>query len=185
MTLRGVKLNTKTRFPLVENTFGKEELRACVSTLKSGQITMGEKVREFEGKFAKYLGVKYAVFCNSGSSANLLSISMLTNTNSKFYLPPKSKIGVPAVCWSTSIAPIIQLGFTPVLIDVDPKTLNMSVESFEKTLKKHQIKALMLVHVLGNSTNLNALLPILKRNNIILIDTITFNKLNIMKFNNY
>ncbi len=168
--LHGAKLIKNYKFPLVEDTFGKEEIDACISTLKSGQITMGKKVRKFESDFAKYLGVKYAVFCNSGSSANLLSIAMLTNKNSKYYLPPRSKIAVPAVCWSTSVAPIIQLGFQPILVDVNPLTLNLSIKSLKNVISNHDVRALMLVHILGNSTNLDELLPIVKKSNITLIE---------------
>lgn len=158
------------KFPLVSNSFGDMEITAGMNTLLSGQLTMGDQVKQFEKEFSKYLNTPYSVMVNSGSSANLLVFSAITNRARKRHLEKGDKVAVPAVCWSTSIWPIIQTGLIPVLVDVDPVTLNLSLSSLKDGLARHNIKAIMMVHVLGNSTNLDELDEIVKENNLILIE---------------
>ena len=106
---------------------------------------------------------------NSGSSANLLALQCLINPYRKKKLKIGDSVLIPTVCWSTSLWPIIQSGLKPVFVDVDPKTLNIDIKDLNKKITK-KTKALMLVHVLGNSTNMDILMKILKKNNIILIE---------------
>ena len=157
-------------FPLVDSSYDNQEIISCVATLLSGQLTMGSKVRQFEESFAKYCGAPYAVMVNSGSSANLLAMSVLTNPLRARRLHLGDKVAVPAVCWSTSLWPIIQMGLIPVLIDVDPLTLNLSIASLRAALCHHDIKAVFVVHVLGNSTDLPALLQIVADHDMLLIE---------------
>jgi CDP-6-deoxy-D-xylo-4-hexulose-3-dehydrase len=131
---------------------------------------MGSRVKEFESQFSKFINAPYSVMVNSGSSANLLAFSAITNPARKSYLKPGSKVAVPAVCWSTSLWPIVQTGLVPVLVDVDPDTLNLSISSLKSCLRKHHIKAVMMVHVLGNSTEMRELLNLVSENNLILIE---------------
>lgn len=172
----------KIDFPLVDINYDNAEILSCIQTLLSGQLTMGKRVKEFESIFAQKVGAKFAVFCNSGSSANLLALSAVTNPIYKQRLNVGDSVAVPAVCWSTSLWPIIQMGLTPVLIDVDPLTLNIDVDEFEKAVASKNIKGLVLVHVLGNSTNFSRLLEVIEKNNIVLIEDTceslgsTFNK---------
>jgi CDP-6-deoxy-D-xylo-4-hexulose-3-dehydrase len=150
----------KLHFPLVDSSYDNQEIISCIATLLSGQLTMSTKVRQFETDFARYCGAPYAVMVNSGSSANLLALSVLTNPLRGVRLHAGDKVAVPAVCWSTSLWPVIQLGLIPVLIDVDPQTLNLSIPSLKAALRQHDLKAVLMVHVLGNSTDLGALLAI-------------------------
>ena len=160
----------KMKFPLVDVNYDNAEILSCIETLLSGQLTMGKRVKEFEEIFASKVGAKYAVFCNSGSSANLLALSAVTNPVYGQRLNVGDCVAVPAVCWSTSLWPIIQTGLTPVLIDVDPLTLNIDVDAFEKAIVEKNIKGLVLVHTLGNSTNLSSLLEVIEKNKIVLIE---------------
>ena len=157
-------------FPLVDSSYDNQEIISCMATLLSGQLTMGAKVRQFEEQFAAYCGARYAVMVNSGSSANLLALSVLTNPLRRVHLRPGDKVAVPAVCWSTSLWPVIQTGLVPVLVDVDPGTLNLSIPSLQAALRQHDLKAVLMVHVLGNSTELPALLEIVDRHRLLLME---------------
>jgi CDP-4-dehydro-6-deoxyglucose reductase, E1 len=157
-------------FPLVDSSYDNQEIISCMATLLSGQLTMGAKVRQFEEQFAAYCGARHAVMVNSGSSANLLALSVLTNPLRRVHLRPGDKVAVPAVCWSTSLWPVIQTGLVPVLVDVDPATLNLSIRSLQAALRQHDLKAVLMVHVLGNSTELPALLEIVDRHGLLLME---------------
>ena len=160
----------KLHFPLVDSSYDNQEIISCMATLLSGQLTMGAKVRQFEQDFAKYCGAPHAVMVNSGSSANLLALSVLTNPLRRVHLRAGDKVAVPAVCWSTSLWPVLQTGLIPVLVDVDPQTLNLSIPSLQAALRQHELKAVLMVHVLGNSTDLNALLDIVAEHNLLLME---------------
>jgi CDP-6-deoxy-D-xylo-4-hexulose-3-dehydrase len=160
----------KLHFPLVDSSYDNEEIISCIATLVSGQLTMGAKVRQFEESFARYCGAPYAVMVNSGSSANLLALSVLTNPLRSARLHAGDKVAVPAVCWSTSLWPVIQLGLVPVLVDVDPLTLNLAIPSLRAALQQHDLKAVLMVHVLGNSTDLGELLAICAEHSLLLVE---------------
>ncbi len=157
-------------FPLVDSSYDNEEILACIATLLSGKMTMGTKVRDFESVFAKHVGAPYAVMVNSGSSANLLTLSALTNPVRRRRLMPGDRVAVPSVCWSTSLWPIIQTNLIPVLVDVDPDTLNLSIASLRLALERYPIKAIMMVHILGNSTDVTELLQLVAEHDLILVE---------------
>ncbi len=163
-------VDDKLEFPLVDSSYDNEEIISCIATLLSGQLTMSTQVREFEHQFAQYCGAPYAVMVNSGSSANLLAVSALVNPLRKQHLRPGDKVAVPAVCWSTSLWPIIQMGLIPVLVDVDPETLNLSIPAFKEALTRHDLRAVMMVHILGNSTRMHELMSIVREENLMLIE---------------
>ena len=160
---------TKNSFPLGQDVHDSDDIINMIGTLLSEKLTMGEQVDKFEKMFAEYIGAKYAVMVNSGSSANLLALSALTNYKCNNKLNPGDEVLVPAVCWSTSVFPIIQCNLKPVFVDVDPKTLNVDLNDLKKKTTD-KTKALMLVHVLGNCTNMSELMSIVNERNIILIE---------------
>jgi CDP-6-deoxy-D-xylo-4-hexulose-3-dehydrase len=160
----------RIEFPLVDSSYDNEEILACIATLLSGKLTMGTKVQQFERAFAEHIGAPYAVMVNSGSSANLLALSVLTNAARRRRLTPGDYVAVPAVCWSTSLWPIIQTNLTPVLVDVDPNTLNLSIPSLRVALERFPIKAVMMVHILGNSTDMSELLELVAKHDLILVE---------------
>lgn len=157
-------------FPLVDSSYDNQEILRCIETLLSGQLTMGQRVLEFEREFANMVGAPFAVMVNSGSSANLLAVSAATNPLRNNRLKAGDHVAVPAVCWSTSLWPLVQLGLKPVLVDVDPNTLNLSIESLQLAMSQRHIKAVMMVHILGNSTDMSALMEIIKRKRMVLIE---------------
>jgi CDP-6-deoxy-D-xylo-4-hexulose-3-dehydrase len=158
-----------TAFPLIEQSFESDEILSMVEVLLSGQLTMAARVREFEQRFAEYSGAPYAVMVNSGSSANLLAVAVATNPMRKKRLVAGDEILVPAVCWSTSVWPLIQAGLKPVMVDVDPNTLNVDVESLRAKITP-RTKGLMAVHILGNCAPMDAVLKLVREHNLIVIE---------------
>ena len=156
-------------YPLSPNSFSKEDINKAAEVLKSKKITMGPITKKFEKEFAKFIGTKYALMVNSGSSANLLSTFALINPRKKKFLKYGDECLIPALCWSTSLWPIIQAGLKHKFVDVDPKTLNLSIPDLKRKINK-KTKALMSVHVLGNSTNLDELNSIIRKNKLYLIE---------------
>ena len=125
--------NAQTAFyPLVEQHFDSDEILAMTDVLLSGQLTMAARVTDFEKRFAEYVGAPFAVMANSGSSANLLALAVATNPMRSKQLKAGDEVLIPAVCWSTSVWPVLQMGLKPVLVDVDPCTLNIDLAAMKK-----------------------------------------------------
>ena len=159
------------KYTLGHNTWGLEEKRAAIKVLESGFFTMGKKVKEFEAKFAKKFGAKFATMVNSGSSANLLMMSALKNCK-KILRKKKIKnpnIIAPVVGWSTSYYPICQNGFKINFVDVELDTLNISTNAIEKAIDKNTV-GILAINLLGNPCNFKKLQDISKKNNLILIE---------------
>ncbi len=161
--------NPKGRYALSPNSFSNQDIFEGTKVLLSKNITMGKYTKKFEKKFAKFIGSKFALMVNSGSSANLLAMFALINPKKKNRLKYGDECLIPALCWSTSLWPIIQAGLKPKFVDVDPLTLNLSIADLKKKITK-KTKAIMGVHVLGNSTNIIELNKIIKKHKLYLIE---------------
>lgn len=157
------------RFPLMNSAFDSREIVAAVESILSGQLTMSERVHEFERRFAQLAGSPYAVMVNSGSSANLLALAVVSNPARSTALRSGDEVLVPAVCWSTSLWPIIQHGLRPVLVDVDPATLNLSVQDARRRLTA-RTRAIVMVHVLGNSCDARELSAFAAEHQLLVIE---------------
>ena len=155
-------------------SYGEEEIQAVVECLRSGWLAgFGPKSIEFEERIAKHFGKKYGVFVNSGSSACLLALASLQ-------LPKGTKVITPACTFSTTLAPIIQLGLIPVFVDVDLNTYVANVDEVLAAITD-EVKALMLPNLIGNKPDWKAIkegLAVMGREDIILIedsaDTVTY-----------
>ncbi len=144
----------KTRIPLTVPTYGSEEVEEALDSLLSTWVSMGKKVRRFEELFAEYLGSKFAVMVNSGSSANLLALSVLTNPILRGRIEPGGEVITPAVTWVTTVYPIQNVGCVPVLVDVDLETFNVLPEEVEKAVGP-KTRAIMPVHLLGGACRID------------------------------
>ena len=156
-------------YPLVENPYRKKDINKAINVLKSNKITSGPKVIEFENFFKRKINSKNSLMVNSGSSANLLALQCLINPYRKKKLKAGDEVIIPSLCWSTSLWPIVQSGLKPKFVDIDIKTLNLDLDDLEKKITK-KTKAIMVVHVLGNCTNMNKLMKIKNKYNLILIE---------------
>ncbi|MEK6833307.1 MAG: GDP-mannose 4,6-dehydratase [Nanoarchaeota archaeon] len=150
---------------LMEDSITKEEIIAVNKCLESGMYTQGHLVEKFEKKFAEWNGSKYSVMVNSGSSANLLIISVLKE---KFNLKEGDEILVPNVTWPTTIYPVIQNGMIPVFCDVD-ESFNMDVESIKRMIGKNT-KAIFVVHLLGQPARIQEIKKICEEYKLLLVE---------------
>lgn len=156
------------RIPLNVNTFTDLEENAAINTLKSGYVTQGFQVEQFEREVANFVGARYAVMVNSGSSANLLLWKAIaTFSGWKDYLAPE--VIVPAIGWSTTIWPLLQTGLKPVIVDVDPHTFQMSLSAMKAALTS-RTKAVYAVHVLGNMADMEQVKLFTEANSLILVE---------------
>ena len=154
--------------------YGEEEIKAVEACLRDGWLAgFGPRTVEFEEKIAKYFGKKYGVFVNSGSAACLLALASLQ-------LPKGTKIVTPACTFSTTLAPIIQLGLIPVFVDVDLTSYCANIQEVLDAIDD-DVKALMIPNLIGNKPDWKALkdgLKAINREDIVLIedsaDTVTY-----------
>ena len=150
---------------LMHNSFSDEELEAVINCFKSGEYTQGRVVQELEQRFASYVGTKYAVMVNSGSSANLLMTMLLKE---KLALEDGDEVLVPAVTWPTTVYPLLQYRLKPVFCDID-ETFNISLESI-KRMTTQKTKAIFLVHLLGQPVNLTDIIRFCQERGIIMLE---------------
>ncbi len=159
----------KTRIPLNIPTYGSEEVEEALESLLSTWVTMGSKVKKFEEAFAQYNGSKHAVMVNSGSSANLLALSVLTNPLVNDHVAKGSEIITPAVTWATTVYPVSDVGCTPVLVDVDPNTFNIVPDEIEKAIT-NRTSAILPVHLLGGPCQIEQIKKIADIHDLYLIE---------------
>ncbi|MCM3656543.1 DegT/DnrJ/EryC1/StrS family aminotransferase [Agromyces mediolanus] len=155
-------------YPLATTTWDDAEYSAMQAVIESGRFTMGPKVRRFEEDFARFTGSRYAVMVNSGSSANLLGIAAAAYSP-HLGLRRGDEIIVPAVSWATTYYPISQLGFVPVLVDVDPDTLNLDPERV-RTAITPRTRAVFAVNLLGNPAELDTLRALCAEHGLLLFE---------------
>lgn len=155
-------------YKLASPTWDSQEVRAAHQLLLSGDLTMGSKVKKFEAEFAQYIGTKYAVMFNSGSSANLAIFAALKYVKNS-PLSEGDQVIVPAVSWSTTFYPVNQLGFILDFVDIDTKTLNLDIKKIKDKITS-RTKAIFVVNLLGNPANLIELLELSKEFDLVLLE---------------
>lgn len=133
------------KFPLMRNNILREDLDAVISHLKQDDpmLTHGANVCAFEDEWSQWLGVKHSVMVNSGASANLITIAIL-----KIRYPEGGEVIVPPLTWISDIASVIQNGFTPVFVDIDPFSLAMDTKHVLAKITD-KTRAVFLTHVQG------------------------------------
>ena len=159
----------KSRIPLAIPPYGSKEVIESLESLLSMKTTAGTKVRKFEKKFSNYIGGKYGIMVNSGSSANLLALSILSNPLLKNRIKPGDEIITPAVTWATTVYPICNINAIPRIVDVNLCDYTIDPDSIEKAINK-KTKAIMIVHLLGNPCNMKAIVKIAKKHKLWLIE---------------
>ena len=160
----------ETVIPPSGKLLGESELQNMVSASLDGWLTTGRFNAEFEKKLAAYLGIKYCLTVNSGSSANLVAFSTLTSPKlgERAIKKGDEVIGV-AAGFPTTVNPIVQFGAIPVFVDVDIKTHNVNADLIEAAITP-KTKAIMLAHALGNPFNLGKVVDLCKKYNLWLIE---------------
>lgn len=149
--------------------FFEQEYMAAIESLLDGWLVMGKSCLRFESKFPEQMGRKHGVLTNSGSSSNLLMMSALT---SKRYtnFPKGTKVLMPIAGFPTTLNPTLQVGFEPVFVDIELETLNLDLTKAEDLIKEHDIKVITFAHVLGNPPNMDDVMTLVKKYNLILLE---------------
>jgi CDP-6-deoxy-D-xylo-4-hexulose-3-dehydrase len=155
-------------YPLTSSNWNEQENKIIYKIVKSKNFTMGNSVKIFEEEFSKYIGMKYSVMVNSGSSANLLGLNALFFIKKNF-LKEGDEVLAPAISWSTTYSPIQQLKLKLKLIDVDINTINLDEKLLEKAISK-KTKVVIAVNILGLPCNLIKIKNICKNNKVFLFE---------------
>jgi CDP-4-dehydro-6-deoxyglucose reductase, E1 len=150
--------------------FDEDEMTNLVDSSLDFWLTAGHHAEAFENEFADFFGVEDSILVNSGSSANLVAMSVLTSPKLKDrQLRPGDEVLTVAAGFPTTIAPIIQNNLVPVFIDVDIPTYNAKVEMIEKAISP-KTKAIFMAHTLGNPFDLSIVMDIAKRKSLWVIE---------------
>ncbi len=158
---------TRIKYYLAEDTIDHKDINDLIRWLKTyPRLTKDKLTLKFEHQWSQWLGSKYSLFCNSGSSANLLMYyALLLSGKLK-----NKKVIVPSVGWVTSIAPAIQFGFEPIMCEADPDTFGLDLNHLESLLKKHGPSTVMLVQVLGVPHKMRAMMALKQKYKFYLLE---------------
>jgi CDP-6-deoxy-D-xylo-4-hexulose-3-dehydrase len=159
---------TRLDLPLMRNNIHREDLDAAIALLRQDDpvLTQSRNVRAFEEEWSRWLGVRHSVFVSSGSSANLITLAAL-----RALYGPGGEVIVPTITWVSDIAAVLHNGFTPVFVDVDPRTLGMDNDEVLAKVTP-RTRAVFLTHVLGYNGLTRRLLDELARLRIPLIEDV-------------
>lgn len=139
-------------WPLMkDNTTLLDRLRLAKFVLTTDRFTNGQKVRDFESAWSDWVGAKHSLYVSSGSTANYL---LLAAVKELYNLENGDKVLVPACTWITNVAPVIQLGFTPIFCDININNFSFCEEDLVHISEKHpDIKLIFVTHLIGYSAN--------------------------------
>ncbi|WP_281645892.1 DegT/DnrJ/EryC1/StrS family aminotransferase [Parendozoicomonas sp. Alg238-R29] len=154
--------------PLATTTWDQKEYDALQTVIDSDMFSMGQKVAEFEGAFAEFIGSQHCVMVNSGSSANLIAIAALFYTKDNA-LKPGDEVIVPAVSWSTTYYPLYQYGLKIKFVDVCQETLNIDLDQLELAISD-KTRAIFSVNLLGNPVDYQRVQSLIEDKDIILVE---------------
>lgn len=155
------------KIDLIQDTIDNQDIDNLIQWLKEyPRLTKGPKTIEFESKWSKWIGSKYSVFVNSGSSANLLMLYALKVLNKM----KNNKVCVPALCWATDLSPVLQFDMKPLLIDCNLDNLSVDLNHLEEVFKTEQPSVLLLVSVLGLSPDMESIVELCEKYDVILLE---------------
>lgn len=150
--------------------FDENEMLNLIDSSLEFWLTSGRYTEIFEKKLSEFLGVRYTLFVNSGSSANLLAFMALTSPKlGNRAIKRGDEVITVACCFPTTISPIVQYGAIPVFVDIDIPSYNINVKTMKKALSK-KTKAVMIAHTLGNPFNIEEVKDFCDKNGLWLIE---------------
>lgn len=156
--------------PVSGRVFGAHEISLLVDSSLEFWLTTGRYSDQFESEFAQYMGMRHAMLCNSGSSANLLALSAFTSPKlGENRLKEGEEVITVAAGFPTTVNPILQNGLVPVFVDIETDTHNIDVRYLEEAVSE-KTRAVMLAHTLGNPFNLEAVTAFCKKHSLYLIE---------------
>jgi CDP-4-dehydro-6-deoxyglucose reductase, E1 len=155
------------KIDLVKDTIDGDDIKKLISWLETNpRLTKGELNVKFEKEWSEWLGKKFSVFVNSGSSANLAAVYALLLSGKL----RNNKIVVPAVSWVTTVTPAVQFGMEPIMCECDEDNLGLNIEHLKQIIKEHDPSSIILVHVLGFPNHMNEIVELCKEHDIRLIE---------------
>ena len=161
-----------TTIPYAGRVFAEDEVEAAVSSTLDFWLTLGTEGEACQTELAAFLGVRHSLLVNSGSSANLVAISVLTSAKlpEARRIKPGDEVITVAAGFPTTVAPILQVSAVPVFIDADPITGNARCDQLEDAYSPGKTKAVMMAHALGNPFDLAATLAFCQKYNLWLVE---------------
>lgn len=160
------------KYKLAKDTISEEDILALSVWLsKNPRLTQGELVKQFENKWSQWIGTKYSVFCNSGSSANLLAVNSLKLKvqYQKAGTNPYKAI-VPSVGWSTTVSPFMQLGYQLSMCEADKNHFGLDINHLIKLIEKENPSIVALVQVLGIPNEMEKIRELQKEYNFLILE---------------
>ncbi len=142
--------------------YSDEELREAIGTILDLRLSQGPKVKKFEELYSEYIGTKYGLACNSGSSANLLALTVLIKSGR---VKKGSEVIIPATTFATVVMPIIQVGLIPKFVDVDLDTYNINIQQMEEAINPNT-GLIMTVPTLACPIDMESVMDIANKNNL-------------------
>lgn len=156
--------NDRKMIPISKPTISKDETDAANSVILSNMLARGKEVEEFEKEFKEFIGMPYACATSSGTTALMTVMAALQ-------LPQRSKVITTSYSFIASTSGIVYVNAEPIFVDIDLKTCNISPKSIERALEIHpDAKALLIVHLYGQSCNMDEIMKIVNKHNLILIE---------------
>lgn len=159
----------KTKVNYAGRVYDENEMVAVVDSVLDFWLTLGIKGREFCNSFSRYLGVKYCLVTNSGSSANLIAVSVLCSKTLKNPMKPCDEVITTAMTFPTTLNPIIQNGLIPVFVDIEEDTYNIDASKIEAAITD-KTRAIVFAHTLGNPAEMDKIMDIANRHNLYVVE---------------
>lgn len=159
----------KTKISLIKPAFGPDEIIESLDSLLTTNVTMGAKVKRFENLFSKYLKSKFALMVNSGSSANLVALSALTNPFFPKKLKKNSEVITPAVTWATTVYPINNVNLKPKFVDINLENFCMKTEDLDEVVSSNT-SLLLPVHLLGNVCDMSVIKEVATKKDLLIME---------------
>jgi len=171
-TSRAPFIPGETTVPYAGRVFTEDEVEAAVGSTLDFWLTLGPEGEAFEKELAAFLGVKYSLLVNSGSSANLVALSVLTTHKLPDHkrIKPGDEVITVAAGFPTTVAPILQNGAIPVFVDNDPATGNIRADQLEAAFRQGKTKAVMIASALGNPFDVASVLEFCRKHELWLIE---------------
>jgi CDP-6-deoxy-D-xylo-4-hexulose-3-dehydrase len=159
----------KSKVHYAGRVFDEDEMVAATESTLEFWLTLGKHAEAFENEFANFLGTKHTLVVNSGSSANLIAVSVLCSPYVKNHMKPGDEVITPALAFPTTLAPIIQNGLIPVFVDVEEDTYNIDPDALEKAVSE-KTRAVIFAHTLGNPADMDKIMKTVRKHNLFLIE---------------
>jgi len=161
----------ETRVQYSSRVYDERELMIAVEAVLDFWLTAGPQAAAFEERLARLVGLRHALAVNSGSSANLVAFSALCSRRLERPLEPGDEVITPAMCFPTTVAPIVQNSLVPVFVDCEPGTYNLDPAQLELALSD-RTRALFFAHILGNPADMDLVMAFARAHDLYVIEDV-------------